>query len=162
MGRSNQNESFKVFFKDFDGKSQKLLLNKSLWQFLSKGCVYTITETDLELTSLSEREFFVALLNYWKPLRSVTKSSILNVADTLVMPRGNVQKKQFPVYMYFIILRQKRTFSWFVLVFKLKVARSSILSFLNVLEHLTPREFHWHILFLSKNLSYCYIKFLGQ
>ena len=35
----------------------------------------------------------------------------------------------------------------------------SVLNFLNVLEHLTPRKFPWHIRLLLKNLIYCYIKF---
>ena len=41
----------------------------------------------------SKMGFFVTLVNGWKPLNNATKSSILNVAGTLDMPRNNVQKQ---------------------------------------------------------------------
>ena len=37
--------------------------------------------------------FFVTLVNGWKPLSNVTKSSTLDVAGALDMPRNNVQKQ---------------------------------------------------------------------
>ena len=37
--------------------------------------------------------FFVTLVNDWKPLRNVAKSSILDVAGALHMPGKNVQKQ---------------------------------------------------------------------
>ena len=43
--------------------------------------------------TVSKMGFFMTLANGCNPLRNVTKSSILDVAGALDMPRNNVQKQ---------------------------------------------------------------------
>ena len=56
--------------------------------------IFTYKNRDGPKTPItSKMEFFVTLANSWKSLSNVTKSSILDVVEALVVARNNVQKQ---------------------------------------------------------------------
>ena len=101
---------------DFDHKLPDLFLNKSQGLFLSIQSAFQelrLLPIQFVIHSLSifwnnifiynskdgyrtpitsKMGFFMTLVNGWKALSSVTKSSILDIVGALDMPRNNVQK----------------------------------------------------------------------
>ena len=55
--------------------------------------IFIYNNRDGPRTPTSKMEFFVALVNGWKPLSYATKSTISDIAEALVMPQNNVQKQ---------------------------------------------------------------------